>query len=258
MTGSELGSLAQIFTGPLTIPLTWLVLAFFLGGVVKGTLGIGLPLVALPLLSFSWHPMQAIALVAVPVVASNVWQTYDSPISWQGLRRFWPLMATLVLSTVLMVPFTLGLPEASLRTLLAGAVLLAVALLALPVRWHVPPAREPYFSAAVGALSGVMGGLSSITGPIIISYLLSLRLPREVFVGSISVIYLAGALPLYGSMAAQGRFAARELLLSLLALLPMALGLAVGKRVRGHLNEALFRRLLLGFLAGVALLLMFK
>jgi uncharacterized protein len=246
------------FPLPATGPLAWLALAFVLGGLVKGTLGIGLPMVALPLLSFGWHPMQAIALVAVPVVASNLWQAWDTGISAQGVRRFLPLMATLVLSTALMVPYTLGLPEATLRTLLAAAVLLTVALNALPLCLHVPPQREPLYSAVVGALSGVMGGLSSITGPIIISYLVSLRLPREVFVGSISVIYLAGALPLYGSMAVQGRFAGRELLLSLLALLPMALGLAAGKRLRGHLNEALFRRLLLGFLTGLALLLIFN
>ncbi len=233
-------------------------LAFFLGALVKGTLGIGLPLVALPLLSLGWPPIQAIALVAVPVLASNLWQAWDSGVSVQGMRRFAPLMAALVLSTVLMVPFTLGLPEPVLRAVLAGAVLLAVALLALPLQWHVPPKQEAFWSTAVGGLSGVMGGLSSITGPIIISYLVSLRLPREVFVGSISVIYLAGALPLYGSMAAQGRFAWREVLLSVLALLPMALGLAIGKRLRSRLNEALFRRLMLGFLVLVSLMLIFK
>ena len=54
----------------------------------------------------------------------------------------------------------------------------------------------------MGLLSGVMVGVSALTGPVIISYLMSLRLPRDVFVGS--VIYLSGALPLYDSMASCG------------------------------------------------------
>ena len=56
----------------------------------------------------------------------------------------------------------------------------------------------------MGLLSGVMVGVSALTGPVIISYLMSLRLPRDVFVGSVSVIYLSGALPLYDSMASCG------------------------------------------------------
>ena len=103
-----------------------------------------------------------------------------------------------------------------------------------------------------------MGGVSALTGPVIISYLVSLRLPRDVFVGTISVIYLCGSVPLYGSMAAQGRFGVREVVLSALALLPVALGLGVGKRVRRHLSEAVFRRVLLGFLVVVALMLIVK
>jgi uncharacterized protein len=243
---------------PAAGPLALMALAFFLGALVKGTLGIGLPLVALPLLSLSWPPMQAIALVAVPVLASNLWQAWDSGVSAPGVRRFWPLIAALGLTTLATVPFTLALPEATLRTLLAAAVLLAVVLNALPLRLTVPPQQERWWSAAVGALSGLLGGVSSIIGPVIISYLVSLRLPREVFVGTISIIYLAGAVPLYGSMAALGRFAWREVLLSLLALLPMFVGLALGKRLRGHLNEVVFRRVLLGFLIFLALMLILK
>lgn len=233
-------------------------LIFMLGGLVKGVLGIGLPLVVVPLLSLGQPAARAIAMVAVPVLLSNGWQAWDSGFSWPGVRRFLPLIVALLVTTLLTVPMTLAMPEATLRTVLALAVLLAVLLNALPLRLNVPPERERYWSFGVGALSGVMGGVSSLTGPIIIGYLVSLRLPREVFVGTISIIYLAGAIPLYGSMAAQGRFGARDLLLSALALLPMALGLALGKRLRGKLSEVVFRRLLLGFLVAVALMLILK
>lgn len=47
-------------------------------------------------------------------------------------------------------------------------------------------------------------------------------------------------------------------LLSCFALVPMFVGLALGRRVRQHLNEALFRSLLLLFLAAVAVLLALK
>ncbi len=232
--------------------------AFFLGGLVKGTLGIGLPLVALPLLSLGWPAATGIALMAAPVLISNVWQAWDSGISVQGVRRFLPLIVMLALATLLTVPMTLALSDSTLRTVLACVVLLAVTLNALPLKLNVPPTQERWWSAVVGAVSGVMGGVSALTGPVIISYLVSLRLTRDVFVGTISVIYLCGSIPLYGSMAAQGRFGVREVVLSALALLPVALGLGVGKRVRRYLSEAVFRRVLLGFLVVVALMLIVK
>jgi uncharacterized protein len=42
------------------------------------------------------------------------------------------------------------------------------------------------------------------------------------------------------------------------ALMPMAIGLAIGKMLRQWLDEALFRKVLLGFLTLLALLLLLK
>ena len=244
-------------TGTLSM-LAMMVGAFVLGGLVKGTLGIGLPLVAVPLLSLGLPPAQAMAMMAVPVLVSNLWQARESGISWPGVRRFWPILVLLPLCTLLTVPFTLAMSDDMLRNLIAAAVLLAVVLNALPLRLTVSPEKERWCSAVVGALSGAMGGVSALTGPLVISYLVSLRLAREVFVGTISIIYLSSAITLYGSMAVQGRITERELALSFLALLPVGLGMSVGKRLRGKLSEAMFRRVLLGFLVAIAGLLLLR
>jgi uncharacterized protein len=113
-------------------------------------------------------------------------------------------------------------------------------------------------SALVGTVSGIMGGISSLTGPIIITYLTALGLPRETFVRTISIIYLSGSIPLYFALAVAGRFGFAEFLLSVLAMMPVFLGMAVGKRIRGRLSEVWFRRVLLGFLIVIAAVLLFK
>jgi uncharacterized membrane protein YfcA len=242
MTGLELVTAAAVFLA---------------GGIVKGTLGIGLPLVAVPLLSLFIPATQAIALVAMPVLVSNAWQAVDSG-NLQGLRRFLPLIATQLVATLLTVPMTLALSPRTLNAVLGAVVLLAVMLLCLPLRLQVPPARERWWSAGIGAFSGAMGGVSSLTGPLIISYLASLRLSREAFIGSISLIYLGSAIPLYASMAAHGRLGGTDLVLSTLALAPVACGLTLGKRLRSHLSEIWFRRVLLVFLTVVAVVLALK
>lgn len=232
--------------------------AFVAGGIVKGTLGVGLPLVMVPLLSLAMPSTRAISLVVIPVFASNIWQAYDSRVSMQSIRRFLPLMSGLLVATLLTVPMTLAMSPATLNIMVAGAVITAVVLMAARPRFDIPEGYEKHCSLAVGALSGVMGGVSSLTGPVIISYLTALRLTREDFVAIVSVIYLCGAVPLYGSMAAYGKLGATELAWSLAGLLPLGIGLAAGKWLRGRLSEVWFRRALLIFLSAVALALLFK
>jgi len=230
--------------------------AFVVGGLVKGLLGVGLPLVVVPLLALVIPSPKAIALMGIPILLSNVWQAVDGGHARYALRRFASMIVPLVLGTVVTVRLTLGLDVATLDMLVACALLLAIVLMAWHPKLDVEPSRERYWGAVVGGLSGAMGGVSSLMGPLLITYLVALRLPREQFIGSISILYLAGAVPLYLSMGALGVLGAPELLLSALALAPMFVGMWIGKQVRQYVSEVLFRRLLLGFLTIIAVLLL--
>lgn len=233
--------------------LPWLLFAVALltGGLVKGALGVGLPLVAVP-------PHLAIALLVVPVLASNFWQAVEGGRLVPSLQRFGGLIAAQFLATVLTVRMTLALSASQLSAMLAGAVLLAVALMAWKPTLQISASRERAVGVGVGLLSGLLGGVSSLTGPVIITYLMALRLRRDEFVGSISIIYLSAALPLYGAMLLFGRLGPTELTGSLLALVPMAAGLLAGKALRQHLDDNRFRRVLLVFLIVLAILLLLK
>ncbi len=238
--------------------LYWGIGAFLLGGLVKGTLGVGLPLVVVPLLSLILSSPTAIALVSVPVVVSNVLQVWQATPETRQARRFAPLIVCLVLATIVTVPMTLALSAKALNAMVAGAVLLAVATMAFNPVLVIDPKHEGRFSAGVGLLSGLLGGVSSLTGPVVITYLMSLRLSREQFVGSISLIYLWAMLPMYIALAAVGRLGVSELGLSVLASGPMFAGMWAGRHLRGHLSEDLFRKLLLVFLSLLALALILK
>ena len=230
--------------------------AFALGGIVKGLLGVGLPLVVVPLLALVIPTPKAIALMGIPILVSNVFQSLDGGHVRYALRRFAWLLVPMMVMTALTVRLTLGLPVSTLNVLVACALLLAVALMAWNPQLDIDAGGERRWGVAVGTLSGLMGGVSSLMGPLVITYLVALRLDRERFIGSISVIYLLGALPLFGSMAMLGVLGVPEAVLSALALAPMFGGMALGKRLRHRVSERGFRRLLLAFLVIVATLLL--
>ncbi len=232
--------------------------AILFGGIVKGTLGFGLPLFAVPIMSLMIGSTQAIALVAVPVLVSNIWQAWQEA-SWKAsLKRFWPLMLTQAIMTVFAVHWTLSFSVKQLNMLVAFAVVLAVVSMLFKPSFKIPPQKERWVGALVGTLSGALGGVSSLMGPILISYMMSLKLQRDEFVGCISVIYLNAAWPLYLAMYGFGRMELMDLGYSVLALLPMAMGLKTGQKLRHRLSEDAFRKVLLAFLVLVATLLVLR
>jgi len=232
--------------------------AILFGGIVKGTLGVGLPLFAVPLMSLMIGSTQAIALVAVPVLASNIWQAWQEA-SWKiTLKRFWPLMLTQAIMTVFAVHWTLSFTVKQLNMLVAFAVVLAVVSMLFKPSFSISPQKEKWTGALVGTLSGMLGGVSSLMGPILISYMMSLKLKRDEFVGAISVIYLNAAWPLYAAMYAFDRMEVIDIGYSFLALIPMAIGLSTGQKLRHKLSEDAFRKVLLGFLIFVADLLVLR
>jgi uncharacterized protein len=243
---------------PLDFPWFAFVLAFILGGCVKGALGVGLPMVAIPVLSL-WIPSpQAIGMMLVPVLSSNLWQAVDGGRLLQSLRRFRGYMIAQVIATVLTVRMTLALSPSTSKVLLACVLLVGITIMVFQPTLRVSPKNEEIVGTGIGLFSGMLGGVSALTGPIVITYLSSLKLERDNFVASISVIYLSASLPLYGSMLWFHRIAASDVALSAVALLPMAAGLYLGKMLRQRLADAVFRNLLLGFLAILAVLLLLK
>ena len=234
------------------------ILAFILGGLVKGTLGVGLPLLAVPLMSMVIPSPRAIGMVAVPVVLSNLWQMIDSRRIVQGWLRFWPLIIMQLISTVLTVKFTLSLDAHQMNQMVAGSMLLALVLMVLKPTFEVAPAAEKKASAVVGLLSGLLGGVSSLTGPVIITYLMALKLSREEFIGCISIIYLSSGLPLYLAMLYYGRMDLTDLTYSAMALVPMALGLMLGKMIRNKMSENAFRLILYVYLVVMSIALLVR
>src|SRR5712672_2003987 len=73
--------------------LLFIAAAFLLAGFVKGVIGLGLPTVSMGLLAVTMQPSRALAIVIVPAIVTNIWQTFAGPYLGDIIRRLWPLMA---------------------------------------------------------------------------------------------------------------------------------------------------------------------
>src|ERR1700761_5340171 len=72
--------------------LIFIAAVFLLAGFIKGVIGLGLPTVSMGLLAVSMPPAHALAIVIVPAIVTNIWQTFVGPYLRDIIRRLWPLM----------------------------------------------------------------------------------------------------------------------------------------------------------------------
>src|SRR5205085_27609 len=71
---------------------------FLLAGMVKGLVGLGLPTITIALTSLVLPLTEAIALIALPTIITNVWQAAVGGRFRVIVRRHWPLIAPLLVA----------------------------------------------------------------------------------------------------------------------------------------------------------------
>ena len=71
-------------------------LALFAAGSTKGLLGIGMPIVAVPLLNLIVDLRVTVVLLAIPLIITNIPQAIVGDRIAVVLRRLWPVLAGMV------------------------------------------------------------------------------------------------------------------------------------------------------------------
>lgn len=228
-------------------------LAFLAGGTVKGVMGLGLPPIVVPLLAAIFDLPTAIAVMVVPVMASNLLQSLQGGGYRRILHRFWPLLLPMVASTLVAAQF-LARIDVETGALVLGLIVIAFAASqVLPIRLAVTPRMEPWLKPPIGLAAGFLGGLSNLFGPIVVIFLTSLRLPKDEFVQTTAFLFLAGATALYLMLILNGLLTLDRAITSLFAALPTLAGVWLGQRLRGRVPQKTFDRLLIILLFAIGL-----
>ena len=233
-------------------------LSFFAGGLSKGAVGIGLPLVSLPFLATLLPPLQAIALLAVPVIATNVFQVFHKRMFAAVARRFWSLIAAIAVTAVLAAQLIVAVDGAALGAIIGGVITVIglMRLIELPV--GIPDRHEPWLNPVVGVVSGLVGSVSNLFGPPVFAYLSMRAIDKDVFIVVIAMVFLVGAIPLHGNLILLGVTTTDILILSALAAVPAFVGMALGTWLRGRLSQVLFEKILVAIIVVAGLNLVRK
>ncbi len=220
-------------------------LIYLIAGLVKGTIGIGLPTIVISLLSTVADPRWAMSITLLPILITNTWQFYRANTPKTEVLAYWPFM-------LMLVSLNYGVSQLSFHfdteviMLVLGVVVIVFAITNLMRRPPpLPPRWDRLTQFCAGSAAGIMGGLTTIWGPPIVMYLLSKRIGKEEFVAASGAILTVGSLPLLVSYGQSDYLDAAVLSTSFTVLVPALLGMWLGEQIRKRINTERFIKVLL-------------
>jgi uncharacterized membrane protein YfcA len=165
------------------------------------------------------------------------------------VRRMTPLVVTGAAGTVLGTHLLVVLSARTVMLILGGFILLFAALSVTRLSPRLPAGWEPWASPVVGFAAGVVGGITNVPGTPLVLYFYALGLGKAEFVSAVAFTFVLYKLVQLAAVAWYGLMSAALLGGSLLLTAAALGGFAVGLRVQDRLEQHVFNRVVLAFLA---------
>jgi len=235
-----------------------LITAAFISAFLKGITGLGFSTICLGLLASVIDLKLAIPAVLVPSLSSNLLVMLEAGHFRATARRFWPLYLAALPALMAGLSLLVSVDGTSARRAL-GVVLFVYGVWALAnAEFSLERRTERWLNVPVGLVTGFINGLTGSQVMPVLPYLLSLKLDKNVFVQAINISFTLSSLVMLVGLAVVGLLDLPLLGASALAVVPVALGIALGGRVRRRLAEATFRKVVLVLLVCLGLNLVLR
>ena len=166
-----------------------ILIAFALGGILKGATGAGAPIVTIPVIAAFYDVRIAVIIMVIPNLLTNIGQLYQ--FRKTILPRFFTISFALgggigaFLGTILLV----NLPIKILILSVACIVIIYILLKLIVPSWKLNYIKAKKLVFLMGAGGGILQGSAGLSAPISITFLNSMKLERNQFIPTISVYF---------------------------------------------------------------------
>jgi uncharacterized membrane protein YfcA len=233
--------------------------AFLLAGFIKGVIGMGLPTVSMGLLAVTMQPSHALAIVIVPAIITNIWQTFVGPYLRDIIRRLWPLMVGTVIGIWLNAGMLTG-PYARYGSIVLGVLLVIYAAIGLSkFSFSVARGDEKWIGGIVGLITGVVSAATGVQVIPSMPFMQAIGMEKDELVQALGVFFTVATLGLAFNLTSAGLLTAATALPGAVAMAAAFVGMFIGQAVRSRMQPEAFRgwflraMILLGlYLAGSA------
>lgn len=219
--------------------------SLIVAGFLKGIIGVGMPVVALPLLSLFIDIKSAAMLLSMPLIFSNLPQALEGGKTGQCLAQLMPVLVGMIPGLFLGVRALLAL-DADVAKIVAGLVLIGVGgVTLLAPKLQLQSRSVLPVGIVFGFLGGILGGIAAMPGPLVFIFMLAKGLRGQAFTkeASLYLVISAGLLALL--LTASSQFSWQDVSISIAAMVPVVLGMYAGQQMRDKIAPETFKKLVL-------------
>tara|TARA_A200000113_G_scaffold163121_1_gene147699 strand:+ start:206 stop:949 length:744 start_codon:yes stop_codon:yes gene_type:complete len=172
-----------------TVTIIAILVAFALGGILKGATGAGAPVVTIPVIAAFYDVRIAVIIMVVPNLLTNIGQLY------QFRKTILPSLFTVsfalgggigaLIGTILLANLSIKILTLSV----AFIVIIYILLKLIVPSWKLIYEKATKLVFIMGAAGGVLQGAAGLSAPISITFLNAMKLERNQFIPTISVYF---------------------------------------------------------------------
>ena len=225
--------------------ITIVMLVFVLAGGVKGVVGLGLPTVAVALLSVTFGIEAALPLLVIPSFVTNVWQGATGGRAMALCKRFGVALAVIPVAVWAGYHYIFVEAPQAMDRVLGMALVVYAGLGLFAVRLRASARAEPVLTPIVGLVNGLITGVTGTFVIPIVMYLEALGLDRDELVQMMGIAFSVSTAALAGVLIMHGAYQIEAGYVSAAAVAPALAGMVLGAKLRARLTPAAFRRWLL-------------
>lgn len=224
--------------------MVWFVITVFaLAGMIKGTIGLGLPAVSMGLLTMVISPFQAATLLIIPSMVTNFWQLFAEGRVLQLIYRFWPLLIGIIVGSIWSVFPTLGHSGFNSEALLGGMLALYGVYGLFAKSMPNLSKHEKWLSPIMGYLGGALTVATGVVVIPVVPYLQTLNLKRDDLVQSLGLAFTTSTICLAVFLHQNPvENMPIDYVMSAIALIPALIGMWLGTKIRYRISEQKFRK----------------
>ena len=194
------------------------------------------------LLAVTMAPSQALAIVIVPAVVTNIWQTFVGAYLRDIIRRLWPLLVGTVIGIWLNRGSLTG-PYAHYVPIALGTILVLYAVMGLSqVKLTIDHRNEKWIGGVVGLITGVISAATGVQVIPSMPYLQAIGMEKDELVQALGVFFTAATLVLSVNLTASGLLSASTALPGAIAMACSFAGMFIGQALRTRMPAEAFRR----------------
>ena len=217
-------------------------------GLVHGTLGLGFPMVATPILATMMDVRSAILITLLPTIAVNIASIINSRSSLASTRPFIPLVGFAILGSIAGATVLAVTDPAPFRIVLAGLILFYLwSNLRISKQWL--DQNSLLAMAGFGVLAGLAAGTTNVMVAVLIMYFLSLGTARTTMVPTLNACFLVGKASQIAVLAIAGLVGISLIIettpLAIAAVIALLLGQRLQSRIEVSTYQSILRKLLL-------------